>query len=69
MAAVRLQRPRHELDVAGIEFVTDADGNRWTYDVNATSNYNGTVEGAHGLDGMGAIADLCARLLSRRAAA
>lgn len=54
---------RHGLDVAGIEFVEDADGNRFTYDVNANSNYNGAVEAAHGLHGMGAVADLCAREL------
>ncbi len=48
------------LDVAGIEFVEDAAGRRYTYDVNGTSNYNGTVEAEHGLHGMGAIADLCA---------
>lgn len=54
---------RHGLDVAGIEFVEDAAGRRYTYDVNANSNYNSTVEGEHGLDGMGAIADLCAREL------
>ena len=56
----------NRLDVAGIEFVEDAAGNRWTYDVNGTSNYNGSVEAAHGLSGMGAIADLCARELRRR---
>lgn len=60
---------RHGLDVAGIEFVEDAAGNRWTYDINATSNYNGTVEAEHGLDGMGAIAALCERLLRQRVAA
>jgi len=53
----------HRLDVAGIEFVEDADNTRWTYDINGTSNYNGGVEAEHGLDGMGAIADLCVRLL------
>jgi len=60
---------RNDLDVAGIEFVEDADGNRWTYDVNGTSNYNGGVEAAHGVSGMGAVADLCARELRRRLAA
>jgi hypothetical protein len=54
---------QHGLDVAGIEFVEDAQGNRYTYDVNANSNYNQAVEVEHGLDGMGAIAELCARAL------
>lgn len=60
---------RHGLDVAGIEFVEDADGRRFTYDVNANSNYNGTVEAEHGLHGMGALADLCAQELARDAIA
>ncbi|MFT4622958.1 MAG: glutathione synthase/RimK-type ligase-like ATP-grasp enzyme [Myxococcota bacterium] len=56
------------LAVAGIEFVEDDEGNRYTYDINGTTNYNGEVEAAHGLHGMGAIADLCARLTRARAA-
>jgi glutathione synthase/RimK-type ligase-like ATP-grasp enzyme len=55
---------RHGLDVAGIEFVEDRQGRRYTYDVNANSNYNATVEAEHGLDGMAAIAALCAAELS-----
>lgn len=51
------------IDVAGIEFVEDAKGRRCTYDVNMNTNYNGEVERAHGLDGMAAIAALCARRL------
>ena len=54
------------LDVAGIEFVTDANGVRYTYDINGTSNYNGTVEAEHGVHGMGAIADLVKRELGAR---
>ena len=50
------------IDVAGIEFVEDEAGERYTYDINGTTNYNGDVERAHGKHGMGAIADLCARL-------
>ena len=54
------------LDVAGIEFVTDKNGVRYTYDINGTSNYNGTVESNHGHHGMGAIADLVKRELGTR---
>ena len=36
---------------------------RWTYDVNGTTNFNGTLEAQHGLDGMGAIAELAERKL------
>ena len=57
----------HGLDIAGIEYVTDADGVRWTYDVNANSNYNGSVEAAHGLSGMDAVARMCGRLLAAAA--
>lgn len=60
---------RHGLDVAGIEFVEDADGNRYTYDVNANSNYNSGVEQEHGLDGMGAVAELVERELGLALAA
>ncbi len=59
---------RHGLDVAGIEFVEDEAGRRYTYDVNANSNYNSTVESQHGLHGMGAIADLCLAALRKAAA-
>jgi glutathione synthase/RimK-type ligase-like ATP-grasp enzyme len=54
------------LDVAGIEFVTDKDGVRYTYDINGTSNYNGGVEDQSGFHGMGAIADLVKRELGTR---
>lgn len=60
---------RHRLDVAGIEFVEDSEGRRFTYDVNANSNYNATIEAEHGVFGMGAVADLCARELGVRAVA
>ena len=58
---------RHRIDVAGIEFVTDRDGRRWTYDVNMNTNYNSDVEKELGVDGMGAIADFCAKALSQLA--
>ena len=53
------------LDLAGIEFVEDAEGRRYTYDVNGTTNYNGDVEAAHGVSGMRALADLVARELGQ----
>ncbi len=59
----------NQLDLAGIEFVTDREGRRWTYDVNGTTNYNGAVEAAHGFHGMGAIAALAERELRRTALA
>ena len=58
----------NRIDLAGIEFVTDRQGRRWTYDVNGTTNYNGTVEAEHGLSGMGALARLAQHRLRQAAA-
>lgn len=52
---------QNAIDVAGIEFVEDADGNRYVYDINGTTNYNADVEARHGLSGMDAIAALVGR--------
>jgi len=59
---IQFCRDQH-IDVAGIEFIEDAEGNCYTYDINCTSNYNSTVEEQAGVFGMDAIADLCAREL------
>ena len=40
------------IEVAGIEFVEDAAGRRYTYDINANTNYNSAVGRALGIDGM-----------------
>jgi hypothetical protein len=40
------------IDVAGIEFVEDKDGNRYTYDINGTTNYNAKLGEKIGVDGM-----------------
>jgi hypothetical protein len=55
----------HDIDVAGIEFVEDKEGNRYTYDINSTSNYNATVEDEVGIYGMEAIAELVAKELQK----
>lgn len=44
------------LDMAGIEFVEDADGTRYTYDINGTTNYNSAVAEEAGGDGWGVLA-------------
>lgn len=51
------------LDIAGIEFIEDAEGRAWTYDVNGTTNYNPDVEAAAGESGADAVAALIAREL------
>jgi len=40
------------IEVAGIEFVEDADGHRYTYDINGTTNYSGVLGEKIGIDGM-----------------
>ena len=44
------------LDLAGIEFVTDANGDRYTYDINGTTNYSGVLAQETGIDGMREVA-------------
>lgn len=44
------------VEVAGIEFVEDAEGRRYTYDINGTTNYNSAVGRAAQVDGMREIA-------------
>jgi glutathione synthase/RimK-type ligase-like ATP-grasp enzyme len=44
------------IEVAGIEFIEDAEGNRYTYDINGTTNYNSVLGEEIGVDGMAALA-------------
>jgi RimK-like ATP-grasp domain len=48
--------------IAGIEYVEGADGERYTYDINGTTNYNSAVAEAAGVDGMRVIARYVKRL-------
>lgn len=59
---------REGIDVAGIEFIEDAEGRCWTYDVNGTTNYSPDVEAQHDVSGMAALADLVQRELETAAA-
>ena len=55
----------NDIEVAGVEFIVDAAGEAYTYDINTNTNYNPAAEAEAGLAGrgMGAIADfLCAEL-------
>ncbi len=60
---------REQIDVAGIEFIEDAEGQIWTYDINGTTNYSPEVENKHDLSGMAAVADLLKRELEAAATA
>jgi glutathione synthase/RimK-type ligase-like ATP-grasp enzyme len=44
------------IDLAGIEFIEDEDGNRYTYDINGTTNYSGVLGEKIGIDGMREVA-------------
>jgi hypothetical protein len=44
------------IGIAGIEFIADARGELYTYDVNTNTNYNTAAEAQAGLYGMRAIA-------------
>lgn len=52
------------IEVAGIEFVRDAEGEPWTYDVNTNTNYNARAESIAGVSGMGRLADYLGELLA-----
>jgi hypothetical protein len=46
----------NDIGVAGIEFITDADGTVYTYDVNTNTNYNPDAEARAGRFGMETLA-------------
>ncbi len=46
---------REGIEIAGIEFVEDAEGRRFTYDINGTTNYNQALGDEIGVDGMGEV--------------
>jgi hypothetical protein len=53
------------IGIAGIEFITDARGRQYTYDVNTNTNYNSAAEAEAGRYGMRAIAEYLGRELAR----
>jgi hypothetical protein len=40
------------IELAGIEFIEDHEGRRYTYDINGTTNYSGVLGAQIGIDGM-----------------
>ncbi|MFT7321671.1 MAG: hypothetical protein ACI8SI_003233, partial [Congregibacter sp.] len=48
----------NDIHVAGVENIVDADGQRYTYDINTNTNYNPRAEHKAGVSGMQAIASL-----------
>lgn len=53
----------NKIDVAGIEFIIDQDGQVYTYDVNTNTNYNSDAENAYGTFGMLELAKHLGKLL------
>lgn len=47
----------NSVHIAGIEFIVDDKGRKYTYDINTNTNYNSTAEAASGRSGMAAIAE------------
>ena len=45
------------LDVAAFEFILDADGTPYVYDINTNTNYNSDAEARAGVSAMGLLAD------------
>lgn len=54
----------NDIGIAGIEFIVDADGRAYTYDVNTNTNYNPDAEAKDGRRGMGAAAAYFGKLLA-----
>ena len=53
------------IEVAGIEFITDVNGEIYTYDVNTNTNYNSASEAEAGKYGMRTIAKFLGRELAK----
>ncbi|MGH7192891.1 MAG: hypothetical protein ACREJM_05060, partial [Candidatus Saccharimonadales bacterium] len=51
--------------VAGLEFISDRDGVRYTYDVNTNTNYNADAEARAGRSAMDELAHFLGRELAR----
>ncbi len=62
--AYRRMLVANDVHVAGIEFIVDAQGTAYTYDINTNTNYNPRAEAAAGRSGMEAIARFLARELT-----
>ena len=52
---------RSGIDIAGVEFARDADGNPFVYDVNTNTNYNPDAEAAAGVSAPQALVDYLIR--------
>jgi len=53
----------NDVEVAGVEFITDGSGELYTYDINTNTNYNSAAEARAGKYGMRAVAAFLGREL------
>lgn len=53
----------NDIEVAGVEFIADASGELYTYDINTNTNYNSAAEARAGKYGMRAVAAFLGREL------
>lgn len=56
----------NDINIAGVEFIADAVGHTFTYDINTNTNYNPDAEAKDGRSGMRAIAAYLRSLLTER---
>jgi hypothetical protein len=56
---------RNDIEIAGIEFIRDTAGTRYTYDVNTNTNYNPEAEAHAGRSAMTALARFLGAALAR----
>ncbi|GAG25165.1 unnamed protein product, partial [marine sediment metagenome] len=64
LARYRAMIAANGIEVTGIEFIRDARGQVFTYDVNTNTNYNSAAEARAGVSGMGRLADFLGRELA-----
>ena len=56
----------NDIEVAGIEFIQDSDGQTYVYDINTNTNYNSDAEEMAGMSAMGQLADFLGSELARK---
>ena len=56
---------QNQIDIAGIEFITDHAGCKWTYDVNVNTNYNAEAELRAGVNARVRLAQYLKKELAR----
>jgi hypothetical protein len=58
---------RHEIQIAGFEFIETSDGRLVTYDINTNTNYNEHIEAVAPKPALPFVAEFLGRLLAQEA--